>query len=462
MTTNMLYRPPPRHDHKGRYDPHCVICSLKKPFKMPNDIVQALYDRKLVFFAGAGISTEARQVFPYSLADLIRAELHIPSADKTSFSKLMTQYCKPPRGRRALLRLIRNRFDTMKVFPEFYRLATRFHNELSTIPFVDEIITTNWDDLFETACDAIPIVTSEDFAAFSDISGRKVLKIHGSISNYGSIVATEDDYSKCYRSLKTGVIGAKLKVLLASKVIVFVGYSFDDMEFQRTYRLLTREVKGLAPRSYLVTVDEDARDKLASRGIEATPIITDAAFFVEMLKRRAVRDKRMIPDERFDGLVQAGIEVDRADSNLVQLSTRTYPSKIFCWYFHDGLRHALQYILGSARSGGFSDPSEPEKVSQLYLQLRQEAIRTKKYVDVAYIDGFLTGITFFKASNKDRRSLPFYYVYGHSPMRRFDDFKSALKRASKFHKAANEFAVHRIADIPGDLYFLHHLPLTIS
>lgn len=82
-------------------------------------------------------------------------------------------------------------------------------------------MTTNWDDYFERECGAIPIVTAEDFA-FYNLAGRKVFKIHGSISNYGSIIATAEDYTRCYNNLKTGLIGSHLKSLLATTAVVGV------------------------------------------------------------------------------------------------------------------------------------------------------------------------------------------------------------------------------------------------
>ena len=54
-------------------------------------------------------------------------------------------------------------------------------------------------------------------------------KIHGSINNYGSIVATYKDYKTWYDELHKGLIGSKLKLFLSSseKVVVFIGYSLE-------------------------------------------------------------------------------------------------------------------------------------------------------------------------------------------------------------------------------------------
>ena len=321
---------------------------------LPKEIVDAAENQKLAIFAGAGVSTEARGVFNLTLYDDVRRELKIGSKKRISFSDLMTLYCTR-KTRRVLLHKIKSRFDYMKLFPEIYRDATRFHTELSTIPYIQEIVTTNWDDHFERECDAAPIVTPDDFAAFSDIPGRKVFKIHGSVTNYGSIVATAEDYRACYRHLRTGVIGSVLKVLLSSKTIAFVGYSFQDEDFGRVYRLLNREVRQLLPSAYVVTLDENAKATLASMRMNITPIVTDATFFLATLKAQLVKKKLMLPDERYSGLRTAYDTVFEAQNNIFPIDPRSHPENIYSLVYQDGLMHGLEDVIGSRKSGRFSD-----------------------------------------------------------------------------------------------------------
>ena len=247
------------HDQENCQFHECDICKLHKKFDFPEEIINAYKDENLVIFAGAGISTEAKNVFDYSFKNVIKDELGIPHDKEIEFSELMSLFCEKPRSRKDLIRIIKERIDYVKSYKELYSFATKFHRTLSTIPHLNDIVTTNWDDFFERECSATPIVTGEDFAIFQDISGRKVFKLHGSVYNYGSIVATKEDYQKCYSRLSTGIIGANLKVLLMSKTLVFVGFSFQDDDFQRLYRLLNKDVSGLIPHAYVVTLEEKAQ-----------------------------------------------------------------------------------------------------------------------------------------------------------------------------------------------------------
>lgn len=45
----------------------CQICKNNLPFEIPEEIIDALINRNLVLFAGAGISTETKSVFKETL-----------------------------------------------------------------------------------------------------------------------------------------------------------------------------------------------------------------------------------------------------------------------------------------------------------------------------------------------------------------------------------------------------------
>ena len=144
----------------------------------------------------------------------------------------------------------------IKSFKDLYTSATRFHKELSTIPFIDTIVTTNWDTYFEDETKAIPFVYSDD-TPFWTTPYRKVLKIHGSITNYGSMIITEEDYKECFEKLHTNLIGSILKTLISTKTILFIGYSFNDSDFVLFIILFGEELKKFSRESYIVTLSND-------------------------------------------------------------------------------------------------------------------------------------------------------------------------------------------------------------
>jgi NAD-dependent SIR2 family protein deacetylase len=218
---------------------YCDICKNYHDFDFPEDLFEEFVKRDVVVFAGAGISTENKNIFPLTLYESILLENNNLNDKNLSFSRAMSEFCKNKGGRRDLIERISKRIDYVRSFPELYRSAVTFHNNLARIPCITEIVTTNWDDFFETECHATPYVYESDMV-FWEKPGRKVLKLHGSINNLGSIVVTFEDYEKKYKSLDSGLVGSQLKLLIAKKKLVFIGYSFNDEDFNRIFSFVIR------------------------------------------------------------------------------------------------------------------------------------------------------------------------------------------------------------------------------
>ncbi len=447
----MMITEPPHHHHDGGENV-CYVCKNDLPFDMPTRLVEACIAGKLVIFAGAGISTENRITQQHTFYDQIVEALAITDADPT-FPQAMSTYCDAE-SRSSLLQKIKHRFDYIEAFPELRLWATRFHRELGTIYPIRDIITTNWDTLFEEMTDAIPIVTPEDYA-FWDLPQRKVFKIHGSMSNVGTIVATESDYEKCYRRLRSGLIGSSLKHLLATKTILFVGYSFRDADFNRIYGYLKKEMQEILPRSFIVTVD---RDFPADKHKASTVIYTDGAHFLAELKRILVEQKVMFPDSNYEGLVSVLDQANEANVEMFdRLPCNANPAVIYAASYQDGLRHAVQRILARRRTGEYSDPHHFFHLTESYALLRKGAIRAREYYDAAYIEGYLNGLYCLLDSECDE-NVPIYYVFGSGKdLRTYEEFESEHARAAQLHRAAFAKAKKDVRNIP-DSYVVHHFP----
>ncbi|MBB6218157.1 hypothetical protein HNQ80_004297 [Anaerosolibacter carboniphilus] len=435
----------------------CEFCKNKKDFELPSDIIDALIDDELIIFAGAGVSTESKKVYPYTLYREIKNELEIE--DNLSFSKLMSKFCEKTNGRAKLLQKIKNRFDYVTAFPELERTASEFHRELSTIYPIQNIITTNWDDLFERYCGATPIVFPEDFV-FWNMPGRKVLKIHGSINNYGSIVATEDDYAKCQERLNSGLIGSSLKLMLATKYIIFIGYSFGDEDFNSIYNSLIKEMNGLIPHAYIVTLDESAVEKFKDMNI--TPIITDATYFITVLKEHLIARNLLIPDDEFSSVARMLFEVEEEHSLLSEaFNIKSYPQILYSLCYQDGLIHAFERILALKRTGNYSHACAIGNTLRAYEKKRKEKLKKKVYHDVAYIEGYMNGLVFLLMDEEERSGLPLYFVFGYDhSISTLDEYKSIIQNAKELHKTSYEYAskyVSHITNESGDIVF-HHTP----
>lgn len=103
------------------------------------------------------------------------------------------------------------------------------HSLLAALP-VNEIVTTNYDTLFEMACQGV----NRDLAILpyqpSAAKRRWLLKLHGSIGQ-GDIVLTRDDY--LHLAHLRGALAGIVQALLVTRHLLFVGYSLSDDDFHQ-------------------------------------------------------------------------------------------------------------------------------------------------------------------------------------------------------------------------------------
>ncbi len=134
------------------------------------------------------------------------------------------------------------------------------------------IITTNWDELLEDAvvrytgqaCDVIMEDTrlsrvEEDHARI------KIVKLHGTISQPETIVVTQGDYD-LKKNLKAVRLFEYVGNLLATRTILFAGYSLRDSNFRFLYTLVEEatERTGISytPTHYAILSEEpDPNDR---------------------------------------------------------------------------------------------------------------------------------------------------------------------------------------------------------
>lgn len=408
----------------------CAICKNNKPFDLPQDIIDAAISGDLVLFCGAGISTEGKNVLPYSFYTSIQDELKL-NDNTLSFSALMQKYCDQPNGRKKLLQRIKSRFDYIDSFPELNRQATAFHRELAQIHTVKTIITTNWDTYFEEYCGATAITIPEDFA-FWDEKTRCVLKIHGSIQNLSSIIATHNDYAKRFYELQNGIIGATLKSILVTKTVVFIGFSFGDEDFNQIIRYLHDELGELFPHIYIVTLDETLKSRLDYKN--STDIITSGTFFLHKLKELLI-EKKIILHENADALVEDALGyIYNFHDDISTIDLSKYPCAAYTLVYQDGIIHAFERMIQNFNTGEYNQPTKISKLIHGYEHIIAECEETEKYFDMAYYKGYLNGLIFIGSDEKMDdliNKFPFLYLpNAKEELNSYDVYFKELKRVS--------------------------------
>lgn len=439
-------------------EPSCTCCANNNEFDFPAHLLTDCLNGEVAIFAGSGISTESKLVLPQTFYDWIAYDVKTKKRSLT-FSELMEEYCKQPNGRSMLFSEIKDRLDNIRSFPELYRNATRFHRELSTLPQIKTIITTNWDTYFEDECGARPFLYPEDFA-FWNTNERKVIKIHGSIQNCGSIVATKTDYKKCLEKLQKGIAGSVLKTILATKTVIYIGYSFSDEDFQQIHKFLRKEMKTFSRQAYIVTLDEKNIQRYRNMHLE--PIFTDGTYFLQKLKKHSVSNNKSLPDDIYDFADSMRKVFVRAHNQLHREYTCVKnPEMIFCAFYQDGAIHAFERILSLKNTGRYSCNCEFIRTIETYKKIRKDKLAMRQYGDVAYIDGYWSAHLHLFLFFQDKMKIPpqpLFYAYGlKEDIVTLKDYKKVLRRIPNCHKAAYSYAKKVVKlSYKGGQCIIHH------
>jgi SIR2-like domain/4-hydroxyphenylacetate 3-hydroxylase N terminal len=317
-------------------------------------------------------------VFPQTIyqraAEIL--ELEEPGSFPTVIGAFVQRY-----GRRQFVQMVKAKFDYVDSFWTLRHDARRFHKELATMPYLVDIVTTNWDPFFEEECAATPFVTGDDIALWN-MPGRRVLKIHGSMTNLGSIVATEKDYKESLKSLRTGVLGGLLTELLATRTLVFIGYSLRDWNFRRLYSALRKDMGSYSEKAYFVSpfgADEDDEKEF-----DLVILKTSGVRFLRDLKL-ANLGSCFIEDSTYDRIAEYYDEICVAEQLAKTVPHKKYPSVLYCWSFHDGARDACRRIQLRRPSGEYSSRQHVELVGPngLLNQLTKNVLETALDAEMA-------------------------------------------------------------------------------
>jgi hypothetical protein len=241
--------------------------------------------------------------------------------------------------------------------------------------------------------------------------------------------------------------------------VVYIGYSFQDTDFVKIHELLTSEMKGMRPHSYLVTLDESATERFQKTDI--TPIITAGKHFLVRLKEHLVAEKEMLPDTVFKGISEAYDNLIAGHRFASGIDLRKYPTAILTLTYQDGLMHAFSRILARRSSGEYSNAHRLHHRLDSYATIRKQKVQKKAYEEIAYVDGYLNGLFYLVADRATRRELPVFYVFGveEHPSTK-DKYRKLLSKAESIHRSAYR-ACRRIVQstdlkVPGVV--VHHPP----
>lgn len=144
------------------------------------------------------------------------------------------------------------------------------HKILTQLPFIEHIITTNYDSLFEQAYgqDQIHVVTEGSQLPYQEPEKITLYKIHGDLDRLNKIVITSEDY-RHFLTKSDRLLWGVIEGLLATKTVLFVGYGLADSNVLSMFEQLLDALGTNMRSAFLVAPDlgELAISRLRRRNI---------------------------------------------------------------------------------------------------------------------------------------------------------------------------------------------------
>jgi SIR2-like domain len=232
------------------------------PVILPEPLLQAARERKLVLFAGSGLSMMAGYPGWSQLIDRLVAEAKrmpnarlkgLPAIEARRDYLMLAEFARMTMGSWDYTEILKEELGRPVRTTEAHRLiaATDYRG----------IITTNYDRLFEIV---IPQVRSWAPNTFSheaiSLMGSALFnpelflfKMHGDLASPSSIVLSSRDYERLI--LLSPHVRALLMGVFLNYKLLFVGYGLRDPDFNLILRELTLIFENYVPKHYALVPD---------------------------------------------------------------------------------------------------------------------------------------------------------------------------------------------------------------
>lgn len=208
-------------------------------------IQAASKQNRLVIFVGAGVSANSGVPLWGSLIDSFKKDLPEHLKEETDYLKIAQHY-RDLRGEKEYLDKVKDILKYEKVSPN------EIHKEILDLNPC-HIVTTNYDDLIEQAALTYNhqyYVVRNDKDLPANKGEKMIIKMHGDFS-LGNIVLTENDYFDYSRNFP--LIKSYVLSLFATKLVLFVGFSFTDINLKYILRNVQNVLGERMQRAYLLT-----------------------------------------------------------------------------------------------------------------------------------------------------------------------------------------------------------------
>jgi hypothetical protein len=231
------------------------IFDRETPFQEPHfssafrssirNIVKAKNNNKLIVFAGAGVSIDSKVPNWSQLVEQLRSEL---DNDQEGFSSVGDTYLNE-RGKKEYQEKIQ------EILSHGHTKANPIHEKVFELKPL-HVVTTNYDTHFEQLIDTgrfqYSVVLKDSDLPYTKNSSL-LIKMHGDFDSR-NIIFTQHDYDNYSRLFP--LVEGYVKGLFASKLVLFIGFSFTDPNLDQIVNSVKEILLDDAQRPYLLFIPD--------------------------------------------------------------------------------------------------------------------------------------------------------------------------------------------------------------
>lgn len=256
--------------------------SMKNIYK--ESLFQSISKGEVVLWAGAGLSLYAglpsgarlKEILYEGLTPLEKEEVR----KNSDLSHLTDEICKLKGNRNYIIKVLTSTFT--KDFS-----STETHKIISKIPHFKNIITTNYDRLFENVYgNKLNLIFSDSHTPYIDDKKVNLFKIHGDLSDPDSIIITKSDYNRFFENdTEQNTIWNIIKGIVATKSILFIGYNLEDSNVEVIFNKIKNKTGKNGKECYFVAPYISPIKSVNLEKANIHPIsLTGEKFFEELIE----------------------------------------------------------------------------------------------------------------------------------------------------------------------------------
>ena len=256
--------------------------SMKNIYK--ESLFQSISKGEVVLWAGAGLSLYAGLPSGARLTEILYEGLTPLEKEEvrknSDLSHLTDEICKLKGNRNYIIKVLTSTFA--KDFS-----STETHKIISKIPHFRNIITTNYDRLFENAYgNKLNLIFSDSHTPYIDDKKVNLFKIHGDLSDPDSIIITKSDYNRFFENdTEQNTIWNIIKGIVATKSILFIGYNLEDSNVEVIFNKIKNKTGKNGKECYLVAPYIPPIKSVNLEKANIHPIsLTGEKFFEELIE----------------------------------------------------------------------------------------------------------------------------------------------------------------------------------